>query len=260
MRPPEAASRSPSRRSAVGGSRCAVGSSSTSTGASERNARASPIRWRCPPESSRPSSPTSVSRPSGSDLTQSPIRARVAAPARAPRRSRPGGPRRTLSRMLVEKRCASWPATAITCAHVLLAVGAQVVPRERHPAMLGIEEAQEQVRDRRLPRPARPDERDPPARVEPQGEAVERRRLAGRVAGAHPLERDRERPDRRRERVGGVGHGRLAVGQLEDAPSRRERLARARARPRAAAGRPRRTASASNASRAIETRSSPPEA
>ena len=104
-------------------------------------------------------------------------------------------------------------------AHVLLAVGAQVVSRERHPAMLGIEEAQQQVRDRRLARPARPHERDPPARVEPQGEAVERRRLAGRVAGADVFERDWQRASRERERVGRVGHGRLAIDQFQEPPS-----------------------------------------
>ena len=75
--------------SAVSASRCAVGSSSTSTGASERSARATVSRWRWPPESFAPSSPTSVSSPSGSDATQSPMRARSERLPRAPRRSLP---------------------------------------------------------------------------------------------------------------------------------------------------------------------------
>ena len=51
---------------ALAGSRLAVGSSRTTSGASRRNARASAIRCRCPAESGRPPSPTTVSYPSGS--------------------------------------------------------------------------------------------------------------------------------------------------------------------------------------------------
>ena len=61
-------------------------------------------------------------------------------------------------------------------------------PAERHAAFLGIEEAEQQVRDRRLAGAARPDERDPPAWLEPQVEAAQRRRLSGRVAGGDTLE------------------------------------------------------------------------
>ena len=73
------------------------------------------------------------------------------------------------SRMLVEKRCASWPATAIARADVVLAVLAQVAAGERDAARLGVEEAQQQVRDRRLAGAARPDERDARARARAAG-------------------------------------------------------------------------------------------
>ena len=59
-------------------------------------------------------------------------------------------------------------------AHVLLAVLAQVAAGERDAALLGVEEAQEQVRDRRLAGAARPEQGDAAARLEPQAEAVER--------------------------------------------------------------------------------------
>ncbi len=101
VRPSAAESMSPTTRSAVSGSRCAVGSSRTRTGASARSARASAIRWRWPPESSLPSSPTSVSRPSGSEATHVPERARRSASsisARSRRAARAGRSRGWSSR------------------------------------------------------------------------------------------------------------------------------------------------------------------
>ena len=109
-------------------------------------------------------------------------------------------------------------------------------------ARLGIEEAQEEVRDGRLPRAARPDERDPPARLEPQVDAVQSARLVRRVASGHALERD---GDAARSAPGRGSPGRaiagVAVGQLEDAPRRRRASPKARARPPAAARRRRTT-------------------
>ncbi len=119
-------------------------------------------------------------------------------------------------------------------ADVLLPQPADVDAVERDPARLGIEEAQEQVRDRRLPGAARADECQAAPGIEPEVEAVERRRLAGRVRGRHALQRDGDPPSRRRRGLGWIGHPRLAVGQLEHASSggeRRRELAR-RARQR----------------------------
>ena len=108
-------------------------------------------------------------------------------------------------------------------AHVLLAVVAQVAPRERHAPRLGIEEAQEQVDDGGLPGAARAHERDAAARLEAQADPVERRALAGRVARAHVLQRHRERPRRRGQRRGGIDDGGLAIGELEHPAAGRER-------------------------------------
>ena len=61
---------------------------------------------------------------------------------------------------------------------------------DRYPALLWIEKAQQQIRDRRLAGAARPDERDSPPRLQPEVEAGQRGRLARRIAGGHALERN----------------------------------------------------------------------
>ena len=82
--------------------------------------------------------------------------------------------------------------------HVVLAQLAHVPAADRHPASLGIEKAQQQIRDRRLAGTARPDESDPPPRLQPEVEAGQHRRLAGCIAGGHAFERDGRRE---------LGHG-----------------------------------------------------
>ena len=77
--------------------------------------------------------------------------------------------------------------------HVVLAQLTHVSAADSHPAPLGIEKAQQQVRDRRLARAARPDERDPPPRLQPEIEAGQRGRLTRRIAGGHALERNGRR-------------------------------------------------------------------
>ena len=72
---------------------------------------------------------------------------------------------------------------------VLLTELSHVAPRKRHAALFGIEEAQEEIRDGRLAGSARPDERDPPTRVEPEVEVAERGLVARRVTGGHAFER-----------------------------------------------------------------------
>ena len=117
---------------------------------------------------------------------------------------------------------------------VVLPELADVAAAERDAALLGIEEAQQQVRDRRLAGAARPDERDPPSRLEPEVEAAQRRRLARRVAGGHALERDGRRQLAAR-----------AAARRDRGPPARGRPARARdgrrrACSRARGGRPQR--------------------
>ena len=60
-------------------------------------------------------------------------------------------------------------------ADVLLPVLAHVAAGDRDAALLRVEEAQQEVRDRRLAGAARPDERDPRAGLEPQVEAARAR-------------------------------------------------------------------------------------
>ena len=109
-------------------------------------------------------------------------------------------------------------------ANVLLSILAHVATAERDAAGLGVEEADEQVRDRRLAGAARPDERDPAAWLEPEIDAVEREWVARRVARADAFERDRERLRRERHGVVGVCDRGLAVGQLEEPLPGCERL------------------------------------
>src|SRR6266536_2434727 len=107
-RSPASCHRSSSKASAVPASRCAVGSSRTSTEGSARKARASARRWRWPPDSSLPRSPTTVSRPAGSDATHSPSRA-CARASRISASDAPGRANATFSRIVESKMCGSWP-------------------------------------------------------------------------------------------------------------------------------------------------------
>ena len=89
------------------------------------------------------------------------------APARPRRRSRRAAPRRTLSRMRRREQVRVLAGDGDRAADVLLPVLAQVAAGERHPPASGSRKRSEQVRDRRLARAARADERDPagPARA-----------------------------------------------------------------------------------------------
>ena len=174
------------------------------------------------PTARAPSSPTNVSRPSGSARIQSQIRARRRACSTSASLASGRG-RRTLSRMLAEKRCDSWPATEIARRTSARRVVAKVALRERHASRFGIEEAQQQVGDGGLPGAAGADERDALTRRESQADAIQSEIRLVRVAGAHVVERDGERPGRRRGRHRRVAHGRLPRGQLEQPAAGRER-------------------------------------
>ena len=109
-------------------------------------------------------------------------------------------------------------------AHVLLAIVAQIAAAEDDAPGFRVEEAEEHVRHGRLSGAARSEQGDLPARVEPEVEAVERRRLARRVPRADAFEREPELGGCGR-RLGRVDDGRLAVGQLEDPAAGRDRRA-----------------------------------
>ena len=191
-------------------------------------------RWRWPPESSAPSSPTCVSRPSGSDSTHASRRARLSAPCSSSSVAS-GLARRRFSRIVESKTCASCPASANVLRTSSCRSAADVDAVDRDPARPRIEEAQEKVRDRRLPGAARADERHPAARARAGGRS--RRAPASLPDGYAAVTPSRATvtcPRGGACRLDRIGHPRLAVGQLEHAPSggeRRGELAR-RARER----------------------------
>ena len=76
--------------------------------------------------------------------------------------------------MLVENRCDVLAGDGDRAADVLLAVVAQVAAPERDAPALGVEEAEQQVHDRRLARRrSRPTSATRPPGLEPQADAVE---------------------------------------------------------------------------------------
>src|SRR5512133_2225910 len=157
-------------------------------GAGRRRARVPPRRRAC------------RGRSAGS--APSPGCAPRAAHDPARRRSPPGGPevvpdaRREEVRVLPRDRDHS--------ADVLLAIAAQILAGQGDASSLRVDEAQEQADDRGLAGAAPSDEYDASPRFEPEAEAVERRLLAGAVAGADVLELDRERRNERREGLRGI--------------------------------------------------------
>ena len=135
------------------------------------------------PRARAPSSPTSVSRPSGSGCDPVESRARRSASTSSSSLAA-GRASSRFSRMLVENRCASWPATAIARRTSSWRYARRSRPRERDAPRLGVEEAQQQVRRpsssrRRSGRAGRPG-----ARLEPEAEAVERRAARRARSGA----------------------------------------------------------------------------
>ena len=141
---------------------------------SRSSAPASVRRRRWPPETRDPSSLMSVSRRSGSQLAQSASCARlersaqlVIRPRLAPRDCEVRANRR------VPDAAASWPASAKEERECPPAgAPARVaVPRSSPLPLRCIQKAQEQVDDRGC-WSARADERDPPARLEPQIEST----------------------------------------------------------------------------------------
>ena len=167
-RPSAAAKTSRTSASAVSGSRCAVGSSRRSTGASDSRARAKRQALALAARELRPLladqrlEPVWERRdPVGQPRTAEHLPELVVGRRRA--REAEVRPDRRAEQMGVlageGERAADVPLIEI----------ADVTTRERDAALLGIEKAKEKVRDRRLAGSARPDERDPPTRVERGG-------------------------------------------------------------------------------------------
>ena len=158
-------------RSAVAGSRCAVGSSSTSTGASASRARASDEALAL--SAREPRSVLADERVEAVGERSDPV-GEPRAPERVLElgvgRGGPGEPE-----VLADRRVEDVGFLAgqrERAANVLLPVLAHVAAGDRDAPLLGVEEAQEQVRDGRLAGAARPDERDPPARLEAEVDAA----------------------------------------------------------------------------------------
>ena len=105
-------------------------------------------------------------------------------------------------------------------AHVLLPVLAHVAAGDRHAPLLGVEEPEEEARDRGLAGAARPDERDPLPRLEPEVDAAQRRRGAVRVARRHALERDGAGAAGRERAAGSRDAGSVSVGSRTRRPRR----------------------------------------
>ena len=105
------------------------------------------------------------------------------------------------------------PVEAHRVPHVGLGGRAEVGAAERDRAAVGIVEADEQVRERRLPGAARTDDGDPGRGLQAERDAVERGCCPARVADGRVHDRQVACPG---ERAGlrRIGDGRLAVGHL----------------------------------------------
>ena len=144
------------------------------------------MRWRWPPETCEPPRPTGVAIPSGSErdpLPQAGLGERgldVGVGRLGAGQPHVVGDRRG-------EQVGVLVGEPDNAAHIALRELAQVDPAERDPALLGIEEADEQPGERRLARAARAGERDPAAGRQAQRRPVEHPRGAGLVAHAHVL-------------------------------------------------------------------------
>ena len=106
VRPATAPRRSRVSSSAVSSSRCSAGSSRITTGKSASSTRARASRWRWPPDSRAPCSPTGVRRPCGRESVQASSRARASASRSSPSVA-PGFASRRLASKVESKTWAS---------------------------------------------------------------------------------------------------------------------------------------------------------
>ena len=179
---PRAASRPTASRIdiSLSASRCEVASSRMTSHASARNARAIASRWRWPPLSRRPSSPTGVSKPLGSAAMKR-LGAGLAGCGRpGRRRSRRGGRGARLSATVPWNRCGRC-GTHATCARhdprSMLASG--ISPTRIRPAS-GSTKRSSRFATVVLPAPVAPTSAVTPATADDEVEAVECRSVRAR--------------------------------------------------------------------------------
>ena len=88
-------------------------------------------------------------------------------------------------------------------------------PSIEHAPGRRVGEPQEQPRDRRLPGPARPDQREHLVRADLEIDAAQRLARGLRIREPHALEAHLAAPPARRERIGRIGGRRLLVEELD---------------------------------------------
>ena len=214
------------------GSTALVASSSTSSRGRPASARASVSRWRWPPDSEVPRSPTIVSRPSGSRCDE----ARRPGPAAAPPR-----PRRRRCRRGRGRR---WPRTVSSKTNGTCGTSATVAGQRRgrsaraasSPSMRDraggrVDQADGERGDRRLAGAGRADQRDGAAGRHGEADVVQHVGPARRRTG---VSRPRRSASVGRA-AGGAGRSPVAVRHL--AGRRRARAAPGPSRRRCAAAR-----------------------
>ena len=177
-------------RCSDGVSRADVASSSTRMGASFRNARARARRWRCPPERSRPFSPTTESSPSGRSSRKSVTNAASC--------GLPDG----FAGGRLEPSVGDVRGNRVVEEHDLLAhdsdLAAQrreselpdIDPVETNRSGQGVEEPGQEVGKGRLPGPGGPDQGQGLPGLDDEGDVPERVRSVVAVPEHHRIELD----------------------------------------------------------------------
>ena len=233
--PRVASSRSPRIASAVGGVEVLAGLvEDEDIGSRRSSARAMASRWRWPPDSRAPFSPTSVCKAGGQRRRPS----RRGGPGAARRRSRSAVAsrlaRRRFSSIVVSKMWASWATRPTTRPARRRRRGGRSRCRRARPWPSWSQEAHEHVGERRLARAAGADERDASARVPGRGRRraarVRRRRGSARrqAAAGDRVRSARRRRERERGSVTGAGASVTCVHARGGAAHARERLGRGR--------------------------------
>ena len=165
-----------------------VASSSSRIGAFFRIARAIAIRWRCPPESFTPRSPTIVSNPSGIASMKSVQRASRAAASTSSRLAS-GRPYAMFSYTVRWNSEMSCGTSAIDWRRLSCVIDRISCPSTRIAAALRLVEALQQREHGRFARARLADQPDALSRLDVQVEVVENR-PAARIRERHALEID----------------------------------------------------------------------
>ena len=199
VRPAITGSSAAHRRASVAASRSAVGSSRTRIGASRTMARAIARRRRSPPLRRRPSSPIRVPSPSGRASTTSASWA-VSSAQRARSSVRSASASARLSRIVASNRSTRWDDDGDPRPDRVLRQPAQLAAADPDLARRVVVEAEEQLDQGGLARPAGSDDREPPARRDRQRQAVDDVARPARVPEPEAVDLEPERLGRRRGR------------------------------------------------------------